>query len=119
MLSRLVEPSETEFCEMYLQVLLWFKQWDTCVFGSEIRSTVDEVLSALRRHSSITHHKAAGNPITLKNNRGQGQQWSKDRFQHPQNSYSRDHDAKTASEKWGKNSRITGPPEQKVQLTIY
>ncbi|KAI4342598.1 hypothetical protein MLD38_027207 [Melastoma candidum] len=96
------------------EVLLWFKQWDACVFGSEIRSTADEVLSALRRHSSITHHKATCYPVNFKANRGQ--QWSKDRFQHPQNSYSRDHDAKTASEKWAKNSSITGPPEQKVLL---
>ncbi|WVZ56370.1 hypothetical protein U9M48_006915 [Paspalum notatum var. saurae] len=34
------------------EVLLWLKQWDSCVFGSHIRATGDEVLSALRRHSS-------------------------------------------------------------------
>ncbi|ONI20120.1 hypothetical protein PRUPE_3G316000 [Prunus persica] len=39
------------------EVLLWLKQWDPCVFGSEIKSTSDDVLSALRRHSSITQHK--------------------------------------------------------------
>ncbi|KAF2591607.1 hypothetical protein F2Q70_00037978 [Brassica cretica] len=35
-----------------LEVLLWLKQWDASVFGSEIRSTTDEVLSALKRHST-------------------------------------------------------------------
>ncbi|KAL0366754.1 UNVERIFIED_CONTAM: Chromosome transmission fidelity protein 18 [Sesamum radiatum] len=38
------------------EVLLWLKQWDSCVFGSEIMSTTDDVLSALRRHSSGSQH---------------------------------------------------------------
>uniref|UniRef100_A0A453IFK5 Uncharacterized protein n=1 Tax=Aegilops tauschii subsp. strangulata TaxID=200361 RepID=A0A453IFK5_AEGTS len=33
------------------EVLLWLKQWDSCVFGSHIRGTSDDTLSALRRHS--------------------------------------------------------------------
>ncbi|XBH56961.1 hypothetical protein VPH35_078664 [Triticum aestivum] len=32
------------------EVLLWLKQWDSCVFGSHIRGTSDDTLSALRRH---------------------------------------------------------------------
>ncbi|KAJ3682667.1 hypothetical protein LUZ60_012894 [Juncus effusus] len=36
------------------EVLLWLKQWDPIVFGSNVRSTSDDVLSALRIHSSIT-----------------------------------------------------------------
>ncbi|XP_078429313.1 P-loop containing nucleoside triphosphate hydrolases superfamily protein [Wolffia australiana] len=38
-------------------VLLWLKQWDSCVFGSHIRATSDGVLSALRRHSTVAQHK--------------------------------------------------------------
>ncbi|EPS63928.1 chromosome transmission fidelity protein 18, partial [Genlisea aurea] len=34
------------------EVLLWLKQWDLCVFGSEIKSTSENVFSALSRHSS-------------------------------------------------------------------
>ncbi|XP_068662997.1 uncharacterized protein [Aristolochia californica] len=39
------------------EVLLWLKQWDSCVFGSQIRSTADDVLSALRRHSSFPQNQ--------------------------------------------------------------
>ncbi|XP_073276642.1 uncharacterized protein [Primulina huaijiensis] len=40
------------------EVLLWLKQWDSCVFGCEITSTTEDVFSALRRHSSGSrHHK--------------------------------------------------------------
>lgn len=52
------------------QVLLWLKQWDSCVFGSEIRSTTDDVLSALKRHSSLPHHKKVSDTsFTSKNRR--------------------------------------------------
>lgn len=37
-----------------MQVLLWLKQWDSLVFGSHLRATSDDVLSALRMHSSVT-----------------------------------------------------------------
>jgi len=39
------------------QVLFWLKQWDSTVFGTDIRNTGDEVLSALRRHSSLPHNQ--------------------------------------------------------------
>ncbi|KAG9446182.1 hypothetical protein H6P81_012310 [Aristolochia fimbriata] len=39
------------------EVLLWLKQWDSCVFGSQIRATADNVLSALRRHSSFSQNQ--------------------------------------------------------------
>ena len=39
------------------QVLSWLKQWDSTVFGTDIRNTGDEVLSALRRHSSLPHNQ--------------------------------------------------------------
>ena len=38
-------------------MLLWLKQWDSCVFGSHIRTTSDDVLSALRRHCSVVQHQ--------------------------------------------------------------
>uniref|UniRef100_F6I3F4 Uncharacterized protein n=1 Tax=Vitis vinifera TaxID=29760 RepID=F6I3F4_VITVI len=54
-----------------LQVLLWLKQWDSCVFGSEIRSTTEEVLFALRRHSSIAQHQRPSGMSFLRKNKGQ------------------------------------------------
>ncbi|ERN04662.1 chromosome transmission fidelity protein 18 homolog isoform X2 [Amborella trichopoda] len=34
------------------EVLCWLKQWDPCVFGSQIRATPDYIMTSLRRHSS-------------------------------------------------------------------
>ncbi|CAN6307191.1 unnamed protein product [Urochloa humidicola] len=51
------------------EVLLWLKQWDSCVFGSHIRATCDDVLSALRRHSS-TIQKNANNKHFFSKNKG-------------------------------------------------
>uniref|UniRef100_F6I6Z5 Uncharacterized protein n=1 Tax=Vitis vinifera TaxID=29760 RepID=F6I6Z5_VITVI len=53
------------------EVLLWLKQWDSCVFGFEIRSTMEEVLSALRRHSSIAQHQRPSGMSFLRKNKGQ------------------------------------------------
>jgi hypothetical protein len=45
-----------------MQVLLWLKQWDSLVFGSHVRTTSDDVLSALRMHSSVPQSsKFSGN----------------------------------------------------------
>uniref|UniRef100_K4A5L2 AAA+ ATPase domain-containing protein n=1 Tax=Setaria italica TaxID=4555 RepID=K4A5L2_SETIT len=51
------------------EVLLWLKQWDSCVFGSHIRATCDDVLSALRRHSS-TIQKNANNKNFFSKSKG-------------------------------------------------
>lgn len=48
-----------DMCMCLAQVLLWLKQWDSCVFGSHIRATGDDVLSALRRHSSTIQKNAS------------------------------------------------------------
>ncbi|KAG8096656.1 hypothetical protein GUJ93_ZPchr0013g37500 [Zizania palustris] len=59
------------------EVLLWLKQWDSCVFGSHIRATSDDVLSALRRHSSTIQKNSSirnffsknkGGPVTSQDN---------------------------------------------------
>ncbi|KAL2923389.1 Chromosome transmission fidelity protein 18-like protein [Bienertia sinuspersici] len=39
------------------EVLSWLKQWDATVFSNGIKNTGDEVLSALRRHSSLSSHQ--------------------------------------------------------------
>ncbi|KAL0433049.1 UNVERIFIED_CONTAM: Chromosome transmission fidelity protein 18 [Sesamum latifolium] len=51
------------------EVLLWLKQWDSCVFGSEITSTTDDVLSALRRHSSGSQHSKHSSKSYFGNNK--------------------------------------------------
>lgn len=102
-----------------MQVLLWLKQWDSCVYGSEVRSTSNEVLSALRRHSSIgQHHKFSNSNFLQKNG---GRRWNKENFRHSNDldNKSTDFDKQTSNTKgiqdlWNKKSRSTGPPEQKV-----
>lgn len=55
-----------------MQVLLWLKQWDSLVFGSYVRATSDDVLSALRMHSSVTQSSkfASNRSFFSKHHRG-------------------------------------------------
>ncbi|XVE81404.1 hypothetical protein DITRI_Ditri15bG0060700 [Diplodiscus trichospermus] len=95
------------------EVLFWLKQWDSCVFGSEIRSTSDEVLSSLRRHSSTQQQKSFDSKFS-RNSRGH--RWSNGSYR-PINSV--DHGAnnlKGMQDLWNKKSSLTGPPEQKILL---
>ncbi|XP_052731273.1 uncharacterized protein LOC108326633 isoform X2 [Vigna angularis] len=96
------------------EVLLWLKQWDSVVFGSEIRSTSDDVLSALKRHSSIVHNqKPLNSKFPRKNG---GSKWSNGgRYV---NSVSMDDSgsSKSTQDAWSTKSRNIGPPEQKILL---
>ncbi|XVF38043.1 hypothetical protein REPUB_Repub20aG0063800 [Reevesia pubescens] len=94
------------------EVLLWLKQWDSCVFGSEIRSTSDEVLSALRRHSSTQHQKS----FDSKFSRNRGHRWSKGSYRPINNMDHGTNNLKGMQDLWNKRSRVTGPPEQKILL---
>ncbi|XP_048129334.1 chromosome transmission fidelity protein 18 homolog isoform X3 [Rhodamnia argentea] len=100
--------------EAFTKVLLWLKQWDSCVFGSEIRSTTDEVLLALRRHFSDRQHRKYSSLNTLKSSRWQ--RWTKESFKDPHKSDHIDADPKGTPDTCSKSSRLTGPPEQKVLL---
>ncbi|KAM2991742.1 hypothetical protein FF2_044061 [Malus domestica] len=93
------------------EVLLWLKQWDPCVFGSEIRSTSDEVLSALRRHSSITQHHKHFDSKVSRNSRG----WNNEKNMHFKDMNDESANSKSIPELWNK-SRSTSPPEQKILL---
>ena len=93
------------------QVLLWLKQWDSGVFGSEIRSTSEEVLSALKRHSTIAqHHK----PLN------RGQKWSNGRYINSRGIDESDN-SKSIQDVLNKKAKHVGPPEQKVitKLLIF
>ncbi|KAA3455738.1 chromosome transmission fidelity protein 18-like protein [Gossypium australe] len=95
------------------EVLLWLKQWDSCVFGSEIRSTSDEVLSALRRHSSTQHKKSFDLDFSRKH---RGRRWINGNNNHIDNVDHGTNNLKGMQDFWNKNSRLTGPPEQKILL---
>lgn len=96
------------------EVLLWFKQWDSCVFGSDIRSTSDDILSALRRHSSIAQHPKPSDSTFFSKNKGNI--WSRGNFRHSNNLEQENSKSKGFQDSWTKKSRPTGPPEQKILL---
>ncbi|GJN30978.1 hypothetical protein PR202_gb19329 [Eleusine coracana subsp. coracana] len=56
--------------EALAKVLLWIKQWDSCVFGSHIRATSGDVLSALRRHSSTVQKNSSSRNFFYKGKGG-------------------------------------------------
>uniref|UniRef100_A0A7N0VLK2 AAA+ ATPase domain-containing protein n=1 Tax=Kalanchoe fedtschenkoi TaxID=63787 RepID=A0A7N0VLK2_KALFE len=95
------------------EVLLWLKQWDSCVFGSEIRSTNEEVFSALRRHSSIRHHhRISDRSFLRKNGRpGFGRENLSPQFRNQENNIPAE-----VQHQMNKKSKPTGPPEQKILL---
>ncbi|KAJ7979669.1 chromosome transmission fidelity protein 18-like [Quillaja saponaria] len=80
------------------EVLLWLKQWDSCVFGSEIRSTSDEVLSALKRHSSVAQRQKPLDLNFLMKNGG------------PRWNYGRSRHSKIMDENEHKILLLCGPP---------
>lgn len=95
-----------------MQVLLWLKQWDSCVFGSEIRTTSDEVLSSLRRHTSIAqHHKLSSSRFSWKN------KFTARRTGNFRDSTFADNQNGTANgseDTLSKKTRLPSPPEHKV-----
>ncbi|EFH68497.1 AAA-type ATPase family protein [Arabidopsis lyrata subsp. lyrata] len=95
------------------EVLLWLKQWDASVFGSEIRSTTEEVLSALKRHSTSSHHQKSDSAFTRKK---QFNRWSKESFRYPKNADVSNTNTADNNDLWNKKSKLTGPPEQKILL---
>ncbi|KAL6648399.1 hypothetical protein ACP70R_012623 [Stipagrostis hirtigluma subsp. patula] len=90
------------------EVLLWIKQWDSCVFGSHIRATSDDVLSALRRHSS-TIQKNSSNKHFFSKSKG-GPVVNQDVL----NAHGSNSEGFVNSS--GKRSSVDNTPEQKVLL---
>ncbi|KAI0525293.1 hypothetical protein KFK09_004686 [Dendrobium nobile] len=96
------------------EVLLWLKQWDSSVFGSQVRSTTDDVLSALRRHSSPVQHKRfSGGETFFEQGRAAPftrqslKSWNADKHIENVNGF---------SESWSKKATVDHPLEQKVLL---
>ncbi|KAL5990448.1 hypothetical protein ACLOJK_011350 [Asimina triloba] len=97
------------------EVLLWLKQWDSYVFGSQIRATADDVLSALRRHSLLSQQqKFSESRRPFNKNRGApfGNQISKQ----PNGLSQVDANANSISELWNKNIITSNSLEHKVLL---
>lgn len=92
------------------------KQWDSCVFGSGIRTTTDEVLSSLRRHSTIAQHQKLAGRSFSRNNRDHT--LSKGNFEVNNGLGLESNDAKGIPESWDKKTKGSGPagqPERKVR----
>ncbi|XAR62771.1 hypothetical protein NMG60_11017642 [Bertholletia excelsa] len=96
------------------EVLLWLKQWDSCVFGSDIRSTTDEVLSALRRHSSAFQHQKLSARSFSRNNRESKLGKETDKFYN--DLHQEKNDTKGNPDMWNKKAKGSGPPDQKILL---
>jgi chromosome transmission fidelity protein 18 len=90
------------------QVLLWLKQWDSCVFGSHIRATCDDVLSALRRHTSTIQKNAINKNFFSKSKGGT--------VDMPLNTPSSNSEGLGHS--FSKRSPADNTPEQKVGLAL-
>lgn len=102
-----------------LQVLLWLKQWDSCVFGSEIKSTTDDVLTSLKRHSTGSQHFKQSVKSYSRNYNYRETRLNRD-TQKDQKEL--DNESKTSlgiQEIWDKKHKSSGPPEQKVIYVIY
>lgn len=97
-----------DMCVHLLQVLLWLKQWDSCVFGSHIRATCDDVLSALRRHSSTIQKNANHKNFFPKSKGGS--------VDMPLNAPNSNSEGLGGS--FSKKSSFDNTPEQKVGLSL-
>ncbi|GAA0156401.1 hydrolase [Lithospermum erythrorhizon] len=91
------------------EVLMWLKQWDSCVFGSEIKSTTDDVLSSLRRHSSGVQQSKLSGRSSFRSNR-------ENRFGKGTPRDQNNHGSKDVQEPWDTKRKQSGPPEQKILL---
>lgn len=95
------------------QVLLWLKQWDSCVFGSEIKSTEDDVLSSLKRHSLGSQQSKSYSRNFFRNNRESAFTKGTPRTHNYQNQDN--NSSKNIPEQWEKQRRQSSPPEEKVR----
>lgn len=99
------------------EVLHWLKQWDPCVFGSKNIRTSSEVLSALKRHSSISQsHGFFGNKsFSFKGNKGVQPSKKHDGIEKMNTSnYPNDYSSKTSDQL--KKEACDDRPDEKILL---
>ncbi|KAK1426376.1 hypothetical protein QVD17_15047 [Tagetes erecta] len=96
------------------EVLMWLKQWDSSVFGSQVKSTTDDVLSALKRHSSVSQNKKAYS----KNFFGRNKEFvsNSEKFGEHNHVDKEKYESHANQELHNKRSKDSGPPEQKILL---
>ncbi|XP_047324218.1 chromosome transmission fidelity protein 18 homolog [Impatiens glandulifera] len=96
------------------EVLMWLKHWDSCVFGSCIKTTTDDVLSSLRLHSSVSENqKLSGKRFPGK----QKESWfMKESSTETKNNEKDDNGLKAIKDPWSKKSKVSSPLEQKILL---
>lgn len=100
---------------------MWLKQWDSHVFGSQVRATADDVLSALRRYSSASQSHSGRSFSTKKFLNGRNSfskntasVWSNHIGSQSNSSAQKDRYQESNYESWHKKSVGDSPPEQKV-----
>ncbi|XP_027118993.2 uncharacterized protein [Coffea arabica] len=96
------------------EVLLWLKQWDSSVFGSEIKSTADDTLSALKRHSSAVKHLKFHARNSFGSNRET--KLSKENFRTHNYQNQEKNQSNDIQEMWEKKQKTVGHPKQKILL---
>lgn len=91
---------------------MWLKQWDSSVYGTEVKSTTDDVLSALKRHSSVSQNKR----VFSKNSFGRNKEFvnNSKTFGEHNHFHKEKYDSHTIQELHNKKTKDPGPPEQKV-----
>ncbi|KAJ0518376.1 putative AAA+ ATPase domain, ATPase, AAA-type, core [Helianthus annuus] len=96
------------------EVLMWLKQWDSSVFGTEVKSTTDDVLSALKRHSSVSQQKK----VYSKSNFGRSKEFvpNSGTFGERNHFNKENYDSHAIHELHNKKIKDSGPPEQKILL---
>lgn len=94
-----------------MKVLLWLKQWDSCVFGSKIRATTDDVFSALRRNSSAHHQTLSDNKFFSKKHATSS---INQRHKHSNFTERENNNLNGVSELRSKTQTLSCHPEQKV-----
>ncbi|XP_024983880.1 chromosome transmission fidelity protein 18 homolog [Cynara cardunculus var. scolymus] len=96
------------------EVLLWLKQWDSSVFGSELKSTTEDVLSALKRHSSVSQTKK----VHFRNSFGRNKEFTSNRETLREHNHldKETYDNHGIQELSNKKSNGSGSLEQKILL---
>lgn len=93
------------------------KQWDSCVFGSEIKSTTDDVLTSLKRHSTGSHHLKQSSKSFSRNSRET--RFKSDRHDADNELDKENNTSVGMQEMWDNKQKTSSPPEQKVIYVKY
>ncbi|KAL8112054.1 hypothetical protein AgCh_019671 [Apium graveolens] len=113
--SEVSNEGQHSACMEAVPVLLWLKQWDSCVFGSEIKTTTEDVLSSLRWHTSVAQHQKSNKSYFGKNQESWQNTETFRKYKKPdqENNY-----LKGSQDLWNKNRKGYETPEQKFEEIV-